>query len=176
MKYFIVTEHTERNPLPQLTNWFGKISMDDNSDNFSMEPRWNMLDAKIKPEAFGSDILTHPCILMSDKMMKVLQLYQKAIKSKKVVLIDRKNQKYLLYYLAEISKYYLLTQNSTFDKVKSQVIQGWLNQDMINQLSMPACFLLGEISTPTLVLRLDVVESLIRREVRGIHLQELNIV
>ena len=43
MKYFMLSEE-EKNVLPEIQNWFGRLSHRDNSEKFSDIPVWNMLE------------------------------------------------------------------------------------------------------------------------------------
>lgn len=173
MKYFILSEQAENNPIPDIKNWFGKINSKNNSEHFDFEKRWILLDSMIKEESIYMDILTFPCIFVSEKVMKVFCMYRSGIKATKAILLDSDSKNSLFYYLPELPKYELLSKESTFDKTKSRLLKGFLDKDKIQDIPF---FILGEISKATLVIREDVAESLIRRNVRGIQLQELSMV
>ncbi|WP_024291058.1 MULTISPECIES: hypothetical protein [Lacrimispora] len=173
MKYFILSEQEENNPNPDIKNWFGKITSKDNSEQFDAEKSWILLDSKLKADSIYMDILTFPCIFVSEKVMKVIWMYRRGIKAIKIILIDPDSQNSLFYYLPELPEHRLLSMESTFDKTKSRLLKGSLDKNKIQDIPF---FILGEVSKATLVIREDVAESLIRRNVRGIKLQELLIV
>lgn len=172
MKYFVFSEQMENNPIPDIKNWFGKITSKDNSENFDSERGWILLEAKLKAESIYMDILTFPCILVSEKVMKVIWMYRRRTNATKVILLDSDSQNSMLYYLPELPRHEYLCKESTFDKTKTKLLEGALDNNKIQDIPL---FILGEVSKATLVIREDVVESLIRRNVRGIKLQELSI-
>lgn len=172
MKYFMLSEE-EKNVLPEIQKWFGRLSHRDNSEKFSDIPVWNMLETKIKERTLYVDILSYPCILLTEKIIQVLELYYETLPSKHVILLDRKNQMFFMYYLVKLPRYEVLQEESILDKTKSKLIKGILSAKKIGSLPF---FLVGEITKPTFVIREDVTESLIRRNVKGIQLQELDIV
>lgn len=173
MRYFILSEQAENNPIPEIKNWFEKITSKDNSEHFNTEKQWILLESKLKDDSIHMDILTFPCILVSEKVMQVIWMYKRGIKVIKTILLDTESQKSLLYYLPDLPKHNFLSNDSTFDKTGSRLVKGLLDKKKIEDIPF---FILGEINKATLIIREDIVESLIRRNVSGIKLQELPIV
>jgi len=171
MKYFMLAEET-KNPLPQIGYWFGTLSPKSNTEKFGGAPTWVILNAAIKDITLYSDVLTYPCILLTEKVLQVFQMYHGKFPSKPVILLDKKNQIDFLYHLAKLPIYSVLREESKFDRLKSEVIHGVLDKEKIS--GMPI-FLIGEVTKPTLIIREDVAESLIRRSVKGIKLKGIDI-
>lgn len=172
MKYFILSEE-EKNSLPQIKNWFGILSAKDNSENFFHIPAWNMLDTDIKEKTLYGDIVSFPCILITEKVLQVLKLYQGTLPFKHIILLDKKNEKFFAYLLVKLPIQHGLSKESILDKTKSKLIKGILDRKKVEGIPF---FLVKEITKPTFIIREDVTESLIRRGIRGIRLQELDII
>lgn len=169
MKYFILEEE-RKNPLPEIGCWFGTLTPKSNTEKFSLLADWVILDAKIRDVTLYGDILSYPCILLSEKMLKVFEMYCGALPSKRIVLLNKENQIYFVYYLPKLPAYSVLRKESELDKMKNQVVKGILEKEKMKGIKV---FLLEGVMKPTLVIGEDVAESLIRREVKGIRMQEL---
>ncbi len=70
-----------------------------------------------------------------------------------------------MYYLVKLLQYEVLQEESILDKTKSKLIKEILNAEKIDSLPF---FLVGEITKSTFVIREDVTESLIHRNVKEI--------
>lgn len=171
MKYFIL-ETERKNSLPEIYKWFGTLSPESNKERFSAAPTWIMLDADIRERTLYADLLSFPCMLLTEKVLQVFRMYHSPIPTKKTILINKKNQMSFFYYLAELPVHFVLSEASELDRVKSNVIHGVLDKEKVKGIPF---FLIGEVSSPALVVKEDVAESLIRRNVRGIKLLELEV-
>lgn len=172
MKYFILSEEV-KNSLPQIKNWFGILSAKDNSERFPYIPAWNMLDTDISEKTLYGDILSFPCILLTEKVFQVLKLYQGTLPFKHIILLDKKTQIFFTYLLVKLPIQDGLREESILDKTRSKLIKGIWDRKRIEGIPF---FLVKEITKPTFIIREDIVESLIRRGIKGIQLQELDMI
>jgi len=159
MKYFLLEEES-KDPLPEIGYWFGILSPESNTGRFLGTPLWVLLDAAIRPATVYADVLSYPCILLSEKTVKVFEMYLGQRGYKRVLLMDKKNQTSLVYFLIKLPRCSFLREESELDKIKSHMISGIFDQEKIDDEPI---FLLGEVTKPTLVVREDVVESQLRR-------------
>jgi len=171
MKYFILEEE-QKDPLPKIGYWFGTLGPESNTTRFFTTPVWVMLDAEIHSTTLYADVLSYPCILLSEKAAKVFDMYLDQQIFKRVVLMSKKSQTSLVYFLAKLPRCSFLGEESEYDKIKSHVIRGILDQEKLEEVPI---FLLGEVTKPTLIIREDAAESLLRRGIKGIKLQEIEL-
>ncbi len=165
MKYFKLKE----NPLcqlPSLNNWRSEI----NVKNICVEkkhllPRRKVIDVETNENTFFSDVMLNPFILFSEELFNIIKIYEPSISGRQIILLDGDNEFSKLYYIPIIEKINVV-KNKEYGQL--QVIK--------NDLKYLNIFIDAESGVP--IINLDLAESILKRDIRGIKLEsiELNIV
>ena len=114
-------------------------------------PNHVMLPIVEHPLTVFTDIITHPCFMVSKEVKKVIQLYEPECQFDKLILFDEKRKQNKLYFAPRLMARELPLRISHELPTLLKVISGERVQ---------------------VIARLDFVESLLRRKVVGIGLKE----
>lgn len=101
-----------------------------------------------------------------------MEKYNRNIIFKRTALIDRNNQKQKIYYIPIFEEVETLHKDSKFNWNKSGLEKIILDKDKIKDKKI---FKVKESSERVIVIRLDVAESLLRRKLKGISIERLEI-
>ena len=170
MVYFLVSAEMKGSE-PQIMNWFQTIDPQDITPARAGNiPKWTRLP--MKNGTIFPDILTMPCLLVSSMVHGVLRLYDPQIQYKRIVLFERSKQGRALYYLPILPDCDCLLPESELSVDKSKILRGVI--DLAKTDRRPVIKLDG-VTTSHVAFRLDVVESILRRDAKGMKLTELEI-
>ncbi|VBB09031.1 Hypothetical protein LUCI_4317 [Lucifera butyrica] len=118
------------------------------------------------------DLLDRPLFLVSDELQQVLKLYMPKLTFKTIVLADPARKEQHIYYLPIFAPIDCLSDNSlqTPDKrtVKHLVLKG-------AAIENHTVFRVQHPYETIIIVRLDVAESILRRDLRGIRLDRVKI-
>lgn len=173
MDYFLLTQDKRYSYIPRISEWFSKVNL----------RHLNLVDAyKIKNEIVlyvnsnsnnnYLDILNNQLFLVSEGMKKILEKYDPNIIFKMIVLTDFKNSKQVIYYLPIFEEIEALSEDAEMNLNKTVVKKLILNEERIKNKKL---FKIKESSKTMVVIRLDVAESLLRRDFNGIDLEKVEI-
>ena len=172
MKYFLISTEMNNNPMPQITDWYERIDPRDiTPERAGNIPDWTLF-ATEGDEVVFSDILSIPGFLVSSMVHDVLRLYNPYIQSRQIVLLHKDVQTPQLYFLPIFQTCNCLLPESELNKDKSKVVHGVIDAEKVKHRPF---FKLGGVSDTHIAFRLDVVESILRRGAKGIHLKELEV-
>lgn len=173
MKYFLLSTELERNPLPQITNWFEQINPRDiTPDRAGNIPDWLQLQVSNGLEAVFSDVLSMPGYLVSTAVYSAMKLYDPYMKQKQVVLFDRQAQIMHLYHLPILPVCDCLLPESKLSRDKTEILYGVLDVEKAGRRPFVK---LGGTAKTQVAFRLDVVESILRRGAKGLRIMELEV-
>jgi len=121
-------------------------------------------------EAEPLDLLTTQLYLVSEKMKQLIELYEPDCLFKLTPLIDRARGKQLLYYLPIFEEVEALSPNTEFNLDGSVIRHLVLNEEKIRGKRI---FRVKESETPLIIIRLDIAESILRRDLIGVSLRRV---
>lgn len=100
MNYFILSQREQTTNLPQIYNWYEKLSpvYMNSKDHFKIKTEQVFYIQPNKNHLFA-DLFLAPFLLLSEKAEEVFHLYDPSFIYKEVVLLDPINEKARLYYL-----------------------------------------------------------------------------
>lgn len=170
MKYFIIEKDKKFYSSPQFKSWHQDI-------DFLPESRYYMLERRkaffIKEDdfLFWTDIIVSPVFLISEKIKEVVKLYDNRLKMKQIILIEPKVSEMGVYYLPILKGIECLAKESDIysQKIEDKII---LKREKIKE---KAIFKVGGIKERYIIARMDLVESILKREVKGINLIEVKV-
>ncbi|KHD14116.1 imm11 family protein [Clostridium butyricum] len=173
MEYFLLKQDRRYTDVPRITNFFQIIDTqnitplkaDRIEDNISFF-------IKSSKDTVYLDILDVQTFLVSEITKRVMEKYNRNIIFKRTALIDRNNQKQKIYYIPIFEEFETLHKDSKFNWNKSGLEKIVLDKDKIKDKKI---FKVKESSERVIVIRLDVAESLLRRKLKGISIERLEI-
>lgn len=172
MKYFILKLGKAYNFVPQINDQ--NISRDliealNNKKVFMNLPKRMLIPVTTMEQTVWVDTLDFPARLFSKEFIKVVEIFGDMIYSKEVVLLDQENKSktYCISRIAQVEgnmNYYIAGEKKvkTFNLVFNKNVNKWSN---IFQIKIKK-----DIYT---IVNLDLAESLLRRNLEGIGLEEI---
>ena len=172
MKYFLL-ETDERNQNPYNINRNHAIDIRLlNKEGIGHLPMWNIVEMKLPEEGFFPDIICNPCIFLSEVCIKTVTMYQPDVLYKGIKLWDRKSGINATYFLTILDELECISDKTQFNSIGNRIVKLVLDKDKIRG---KAVFRIKGLDRQGIVGRLDFVESILRREVKGIKLTEIEI-
>lgn len=162
MKYFLIHAEEEANPIPVITNWHNKININYIKKGMAYNiPKWTILEIKNNSETIFTDILSYPFFIVSEMVKEVIEFYDSTMEWKRLILFDKLNQVNQLYYLP------ILEEINLFEKENKEHLMLSMEQEK----NLPV-FKVNKRKNSGIVVRLDLIESILRRNPIGISLTE----
>lgn len=173
MKYFLIgTDEKNRNPYNINKN----RALDTRKltrEGIDTLPRWNIISMDLPDEGFFPDLICSPCILMSRDCIRAVTMYQPGIVYKGVKLWESDSGVNRTYFLSIIEELDCMSEKTQRSAMGNRIIRLVLDEEKIGS---NAVFRIKGCDKSCIVVRLDVVESLLRRGVQGITLEEVQLV
>lgn len=165
MKYFEIQEASELKYAPQLENWYGKFDVRDiRLEGFPRLPDRQLFTIKPSDRTIFTDIILFPFLLLSLKVTDVIKMYRERCFCRDVILLDQISGKSELYQLPVFDE---------TDKLSIKERQAD-TQDGKVVLDKHIFWVRDSVKRHT-VISLDLAESLLRREVTGLGLKEIEL-
>ena len=116
------------------------------------------------------DILSSPFLLVSELCFDVIKMYHPYTRSKKMVLMNKDTNK--VYHLPLIPRISCLTENSKLNIDKSYIECAELEYEKVKRHEL---FYIGDSTSNYAVIRLDMLESMLKRGARGFGIKEVDV-
>ncbi|WP_297430465.1 hypothetical protein [Clostridium sp.] len=129
-----------------------------------------IFNVKCDEETEFLDILDRNLFLISEKMKEIIGKYDLGILFKTIPLIDLPHKRQENYYMPIFEEIECLSENAELNLNKTVVKKIILDKEKIKGKKI---FKIKESSKTLIVVRLDVAESLLRREFKGMSLKRL---
>lgn len=173
MDYFLLSQDKRYSNSPQIKELFKTINSRDinflNADNIEDN---NVLFIKSQENIEYLELLDTQIFLMSENMKKIIEKYDSSIIFKRICLIDYEQKKQKIYYLPIFMDFEVLNEKSEFNLNRTVVKKIVLDEKKIKNKKI---FKIKESDKTLIVIRLDVAESLLRRDFKGIFLKRLEV-
>ena len=173
MEYFLMQQDTRYINTPILKNVFQTI------DKKKLCPeRSGELEEIITFQVVSNkdmnyiDLLDGQLLLVSAKLSALLAKYEPYLEFKTISLVDSDQGVHQLYYLPILPEVHCISTKSEFNLDRSLLKQIVLKETAIDDRSL---FKLGGVATPYHIVRLDLAESILRRDFKGIKLTRLQL-
>lgn len=173
MDYFLLKQDERYTNTPRIIDLFKKID----TRNITLLKAHNIEDIIVFNVTADDnceflDVLDSQVFLISDDMKKIIEKYDRDILFKRLPLIDKKNSRQKNYSLPIFKEIEALSDKSELNLNKTVVKKIVLDKEKIHGKKI---FKIKESSKPLIVIRLDVAESLLRRNFKGIKLERLQV-
>ena len=145
MEYFLLEVHEAFTP-PSLKGWFEKLD----ANGLKTYSRHEMFFVSDIPQMVYTDIMLHPCFMVSQEAKRVIELYEPHMRFQRIILYNQEKKKSKAYHIP------VLKPNPPLGNENQQaLVKLMLNNEVY------------------ILIRLDLAESLLRRDAIGIGLQEI---
>lgn len=168
MKYFEVS--VDKNYVPPAPiEWWGVIDKKTLSQKSAFQmPKHLLFQVEDHMQTVFTDIVTFPCCLVSQTVMDVIKMYDGGISSVRIVLFDKGRKRSKIYYLP-----FLDTVEYRKEDVNTKTAVLTFNKQFVeNKVIMKT----EKDGKTAIIMRIDLVESILRRETVGIGLKEVQLV
>ncbi|MBE5982130.1 MAG: hypothetical protein E7248_02365 [Paenibacillaceae bacterium] len=170
MKYFILEPDKEFCDGPLIEKWKETFSPSlVCKEHFHIVPERNIISISTTKDTIFPAIFISPYLLMSEMVKSVIDMYGDEIMAKDVVMVDSargKIERYFLIILPEVSG-----EMETLERRRCAVIRG--NSGI--PLKYRNIFIMKLKEQKKIVINLDFAESILRRNVQGISLDEIEL-
>ena len=166
MKYFLMQTDPLYVDAPVLQDWSGTIDRTKIKPGLSHQlPARTLLNIYPNVHTTFTDIVDFPFLLLSKRCMDVVKMYEPQVISKQIILLDAENRNKQTYYLPILPHLDCLSEESVLSPDGSELREGVLD---LSRVSSKGIFHISGLSHFYTVMRLDVLESMLRRGARGI--------
>lgn len=173
MDYFLLKQDEEYTNAPMLRDAFYKMDVRNiNLLNAHKIDDIIVFNVKCDDDTEFLDILDRNLFLISEKVKKIIGKYDWGILFKTIPLIDLHHKKQENYYMPIFEEIECLSEKAEMNLNKTVVKKIILDKEKIKGKKV---FKIKESSKTLVVVRLDVAESLLRREFKGMCLKRLEI-
>lgn len=172
MKYYLIKESGQIKNTPHIMNWMKKI--DERNivwGKYNKISRITTLYVQDDYSTVFPDVLSRPFFLVTDKLHKILELYEPNMDYRQIVLIDKKRNKAVQYFMPHLQVVDCLGEDTIFNMDHSE-----LKHIVLDKSKMPdkSIFQLDRVSNRYVVVNLNVLESFLRRGAI-LHYEEIDV-
>lgn len=173
MEYFIL-ELDENYTPPNLIRGTEKLNprILKNTRWYQM-PKYMMFELKQDMQRVFTDIMFHPCFMVSETVRKAIMLYEPYMEYISVIVADREKKISRRYYIPVQEEVDCLTDNSRFNVDKSVIYHAQVDESRIRGKVLVS---VSGINCRCILIRMDLAESILRRHTIGIGLKEIDMV
>lgn len=173
MKYFKLQNSPDLKYGPQLKNWYGKFDVRNISlDKYPKLPEQELFLLEPSNKLIFTDIILFPFLLVSPMIHEVIKMYRDTCYFRQIILLDQDQKKSEVYYLPvlrEVSGIQFLGKTYEENTQVPYVEQHLKDPLIINN----NIFWIKDSTKRHTIISLDIAESLLRRNVRGLGIQEV---
>lgn len=173
MRYFRIYAD-EHNPQPRFLNWYKLVKPGRRKHRQIYEEleKRSYLKVELNREIPFMDIISYPCFMVSKEFGNLIRLYCPGISFKYTVLVDEANQRTASYLIPDLAEVACLHEESELSRDRSEIIKGILEE---GKMEMQPVFTLGGVEGRYIMGNLEFVESVYRREVMGMKIEEFRV-
>lgn len=172
MKYFLI-ETDEKNRIPYNINKNHVIDVRVLTvEDFDRLPMWNVVEMDFPREGFFPDMICTPFLLLPEIYLKTVMMYQKDVLFKGIKLWNKESGINATYMLTILEEPDCLSDKTQFNSVGNRIWNMVLDKEKV---SSKAVFRFKKCGKNGMIGRMDFVESILRREVKGIKLTEIEV-
>ena len=136
-------------------------------------PNCCVVDMKTPREVFFPDILTEPFLMVSRETADVIEMYAPQTIFKTIYLLEAEREIHATYFMPFVEEVECLSDQTKRSRGGTELLEIVLHRDAVAEKTI---FRIAGFTHTYLIVRLDAIESMLRRGVRGLKLQELAII
>lgn len=171
LRFFLLKPDKRFQNIPEIINWYqnreARLLM---REEYSQLSKRTLFGVRGDENTNYFDVLFHPFFLLSETVQKVISLYEPNLRYKEIIYLNQKMRYAKTYYLPILQKIDCLTEKSQFKFDHSKVTKAVICEKKVGDTVV---FQLSEVKEKQIIIRLDLAESLIRRNAKGFFLEEV---
>ena len=172
MRYFVL-EVDEDFVAPRLKGWFGRLDTKNfDVGQYDPAPGRMVFHVESHMQTVFTDVILHPRLMVSKRAMHVIKHYEPFVQFVRILLVDRERKDSKAYYIPDLETVDVLTENSRFNLDKSVIHHLEVDADKIRDKTL---IQVANVNRTCILIHSNVVESLLRRGMIGIGLQQVDI-
>ncbi len=173
MKFFLIETNT-RNRLPYGINANRAVDIRYANRKSSYRiPNCCVVDMKTPSEVFFPDIITEPFLMVSREVAEVIEMYTPETIFKTIYLLETESEINATYFMPFVEEVECLSEQTKRSRGGTELLDIVLRQDAVAEKPI---FRVAGFTHVYLIVRLDAIESMLRRGTRVIKLKELSVV
>lgn len=170
MEYLLI-ETDEENPIPYAINKNRAVDIRMiTREGFDGLSKWNLVEMELPMEFFFPDLLCRPCVMVSEEMVKTILIYHPETLYRGVKLWERKSGTNASYFIPLLEEIPCLSERTQYNSTGNRIGKPVLDKSKIGDA---AVFKIKNFDRNCIVGREDFVESILRRRIRGIRMEEV---
>lgn len=173
MKYFEIEDTSELKYAPQIHGWYGKFDVRDiKLESYPKLPKRQLFIIEPSEDTIFTDIILHPFLMVTPKIMDVISMYKELCFYRDIILVDQLKRESQLYHLPVFNE---TDELKIVEKsyVEEAPISSEEERERVNVASH--IFWIDDSLKRHTIISLDLAESLLRREVFGLGIKEVEL-
>lgn len=173
MRYFRIYAD-KKNIQPNFPGWnqFIRPGIRQGSRIYEELEKRNYFKVELNREIQFMDIISSPCFMVSRELADLVRLYCPGIQFKYMVLFDEKNRRMTRYQVPRLEEIDCMEEGSEWEQPGGRRINIVLRKSRISGQSV---FRLKGLEEEHIAASLEFIESALRREVRGMGIEEYEV-
>ncbi len=164
MTYYIITVDQNYVP-PSPVGWYGHLDRKTVSSGKAHNiSRFSLFSVERHMQMVFTDVITFPCFMVSEMVRDVIKKYDPFIRFSRVIFYDKERKQSMAYYIPFL---YRSDQLKKDEAGKSMVERSEIKNRIIMELT--------DHAKSCVIMRLDLLESILRRGAVGIGVREIQI-
>lgn len=173
MRYYLISQDKGYTNVPKMMDIFKTLSVNHAKQaSVANLERRTIITMKTEANAVNIDILTGGFFLVSETVKECMALYEPNMTFKEIILLDKNRKVKQHYFLPAFSEIDCLTENSEFYFGHMELKKIEIEEE---KLKDKAVFRIAGVEKDYIIARLDVVESLLRRGIKGMAIEEIQV-
>ena len=170
MKLFLL-EANEMTVPPRILNWYDKVAPGPMTpEKFHKLSRFTNIRVETLSGTKFPDMVSYPRFMVTNKFTELLRAYEPSVVVKYIIMIDKQNKRSQMYAMPEIPTITCLSDQSELSINRSTVKNIVIKEEKVKGRKL---FQIGDVTSQYVVAELHLVESLLRREMTGLSIQEI---
>lgn len=167
MKYFLIKVN-ENYVAPTLLGWYGTIDKKTlDKEKLYQMPKHMLFQVERHMQMVFTDVLTFPCFMVSDKIRNVIKKYDPFVYFIRIILYDNEHKKSKAYYIPYLDK---VKFKEKCDEDKKSIRHILVKKEEVRERAIVE---ITDGNNSYVIMRMDLIESVLRRGAIGIGLQDI---
>lgn len=172
MKYFILKQDESYKNTPMIKGIPQEVisPRDLYEKNYNLMPKVTRLETYNSEQIDFIDIITNPILMMSEKTIDIVKMYMPKLATRDITIVDIIGNQTKVYKIPLIPRINSLTQDSRLNENQTNIEKCKID---LKKVKHNPLFYIKESKEDAVVIRLDMIESILKRKLRGINLEEI---
>lgn len=173
MRYYLITQDKGYIKVPKILDAYKVLSLNNTKPPSAKNlERRTIITMKAEEDTVYTDILTGSLFLVSETMKECMELFEPNLKFKEIILLEQTRREKQHYFLPQLQELDCLTENSEYGFGHMELTKIEIAEE---KLKDKAIFRIAGMEKDYIIARLDMVESLLRRGIKGMALEEVQV-